>query len=100
VAAATRKAPSPGGALGAFLATLGKPRTAAQFPITESDDGGERIVLKVKADAPPEMAALAASLRARIPELIAASGMPHAIASARAEHSMHPLKPPLEKHFK
>lgn len=99
VEAGTRKAPLPGGALGAFLATLGKARTSAQLPITEGDEG-ERIVLKGKGQAPPELAALAARLKERLPELIAGARMPYAITSARAEHSMHPLKPPLEKLFK
>jgi hypothetical protein len=99
VAAATRKVPLPGGALGAFLATLGKARTAAQYPITEGDEG-EKIVLKGKGQAPPELTSLAERLRERLPELIAGARMPHVITSARAEHSMHPLKPPLEKHFK
>jgi hypothetical protein len=99
VAAGTRKTPLPDGALGAFLATLGKARTVAQFPITQGEDG-EEIVVKGRAQAPPELAALAERARARMPELIAGAQMPHAIASARAEYSMHPLKPPLEKHFK
>lgn len=99
VAEGTRKVPLPAGALGAFLATLGKGRTVGQFPIRE-DDAGEAVVVKGKAQAPPELAALAERLKARIPELIAAAGMPHSIASARAEHAASPLKPALEKHFK
>lgn len=99
VAERTKKVPLPGGALGAFLATLGKARTSAQLPITESEDG-EKILLKGKAQAPPELAALAERLKARVPELIAGAGMPHAITSAQAGHSAHPLKPALEKHFK
>ena len=95
----SRKAPLPGGALGAFLATLGKPRTAAQFPITESEEG-EKVVVKGKQQAPPELVALAARLRERMPELIAGARMPHVIESARVEHGQSPLKPALEKHFK
>ncbi|UWZ84527.1 hypothetical protein [Occallatibacter riparius] len=95
----SRNAPLPGGALGAFLTTLGKPRTAAQFPITESEEG-EKVVVKGKAEAPPELVALAARLRERMPELIAGARMPHVIESARAEHAQSPLKPALEKHFK
>jgi len=95
----TRKAPLPGGALGAFLATLGKARTAAQFPITETE-AGEKVVVKGKGQAPPELVALGERLRARLPELIAGAGMPHAIPSARAEHGQSPLKPALEKYFK
>ncbi|HWE87110.1 MAG TPA: hypothetical protein VG267_19345 [Terracidiphilus sp.] len=99
VAERTRKVPLPGGTLGAFLATLGKARTVAQFPIQETDEG-EKVILKGKSQAPPELAALAERLKARAPELIAGAGMPHAIDSARAEHGMSPLKPALEKHFK
>jgi hypothetical protein len=99
VAERTRKVPLPDGALGAFLATLGKGRTVAQFPIEESDEG-EKVVVKGKAQAPPELVALAERLKARIPELIAGARMPHAIESARAEHATSPLKPALEKHFK
>src|SRR5579863_6530907 len=95
----SRKTPPPGGALGKFLATLGKARTLAQFPIEESGEG-ERVVLKGKSQAPPELLALAERLKARIPELIAGAQMPHAIDSARAEHAQSPLKPALEKHFK
>jgi hypothetical protein len=95
----TRKVPLPPGALGAFLATLGKPRTAAQLPITESEEG-EAVVLKGKSQAPPELVALTERLKGRIPEWIAGARMPHAITSAKAEHSAHPLKPALEKHFK
>jgi hypothetical protein len=99
VAERTRKVPLPPGALGKFLATLGKGRTVAQFPIEESDEG-EKVVVKGKAQAPPELVALAEKLRERMPELIAAARMPHAIESARAEHAMSPLKPALEKHFR
>jgi hypothetical protein len=99
VAERSRKVPLPGGALGAFLATLGKGRNVAQFPIAESE-GGEKVVLKGKSQAPPELVALAERLRASMPELIAGARMPHAIASARAEHATSPLKPALEKHFK
>ncbi len=99
VAERSRKVPLPAGALGAFLATLGKARTVAQFPIQETD-GGEKVVVKGKSQAPPELVALAERLRERMPELIAAAQMPHAIESARAEHAMSPLKPALEKHFK
>lgn len=99
VPAGSRKAPLPGGALGAFLATLGKPRTAAQFPIEETKEG-EKVVVKGKAQAPPELAALAERLRERMPELTAGARMPHVIESARAEHGQSPLKPALEKHFK
>ena len=95
----SRKAPPPPGALGKFLATLGKARNVAQFPIKE-DGEGAAVVVKGKSQAPPELVALAEQLRARIPELIAGARMPHAIDSARAEHAMSPLKPALEKHFK
>lgn len=95
----SRKAPLPPGALGAFLATLGKGRTVAQFPIEASEEG-EKVILKGKSQAPPELVALAERLRERMPELIAGAGMPHAIESARAEHATSPLKPALEKHFK
>ncbi|HKF46694.1 MAG TPA: hypothetical protein VKB38_05005 [Terracidiphilus sp.] len=94
-----RKVPLPGGALGKFVATLGKARTVAQFPIKESEEG-EAVVVKGKSQAPPELVALAEQLRARVPELIAGARMPHAIESARAEHAQSPLKPALEKHFK
>lgn len=99
VAERTRKVPLPGGALGAFLATLGKGRTVAQFPIQESEEG-EKVVLKGKSQAPPELLELAQGLRARMPELIGGARMPHRIESARAEHAVCPLKPALEKHFK
>jgi hypothetical protein len=95
----SRRVPLPAGALGAFLATLGKPRTAAQLPISGAPEG-EKIALKGKSQAPPELVALAERLRARIPELIAGARMPHAITSAKADYSTHPLKPALDKHFK
>ena len=99
VAERTRKAPLPPGTLGAFLATLGKARTVAQFPIEETEKGA-KVVVKGKSQAPPELVALAERLRARMPELVAGARMPHAIESARAEHAMSPLKPALEKHYK
>jgi len=95
----SRNVPLPPGALGAFLATLGKGRTLAQFAIEESEEG-EKVVVKGKSQAPPELVGLAEKLRERMPELIAAARMPHAIESAKAEHAASPLKPALEKHFK
>jgi hypothetical protein len=95
----SRKTPLPPGALGRFVATLGKARTAAQFPIEESEEG-EKVVVKGKSQAPPELTALAERLRERMPDLIAGARMPHVIASARADHAQSPLKPALEKHFK
>lgn len=95
----SRNVPLPPGALGAFLATLGKGRTLAQFAIEESEEG-EKVVVKGKSQAPPELVGLAEKLRERMPELIAAARMPHAIESAKAENAASPLKPALEKHFK
>ena len=99
VPSASKKVPLPDGPLGVFLATLGKPKATVQFPIKE-DPAGDTVVLRQGSAASPELVALAQSIRAKLPELIAAARMPHEITEANALVATHPLKPALVKHFK
>jgi hypothetical protein len=89
--------PAPPGALGVFLATLGKPARTNRIPmITGKPAQPERSVLN----------AIAQKYRSKLPDMVAEAEMPHQLParfealSAASSQDRHPLKPTLETHFR
>jgi hypothetical protein len=97
VGESARALPAPPGALGVFLATLGKPARTNRIPMIAAKPAQpERSVLL----------GITQKYRSKLAEMVAEAGMPHQLP-ARIEaltsgsgHDRHPLKPALEHHFR
>jgi hypothetical protein len=96
-----RALPAPPGALGVFLATLGKPRRTNRIPVispTQAQTGKAALERSVLFE-------ITQKYRTKLADLVAEAGMPHQLP-ARIEalttgsgHDRHPMKPALERHF-
>jgi len=96
-----RALPGPPGALGVFLATLGKPARTNRIPMISPNQAQP-------GQAAPERSVLLGitqKYRTKLADLVSEASMPHQLPAriealtAGSSHDRHPLKPTLERHF-